>query len=59
MLLAFSCKRRGFCPSYAGRCMAQMAAHLVERVLSSTPESSLAAELKRFDQRVEELERIG
>jgi hypothetical protein len=33
MLLAFSCKRRGFCPSCAGRRMAQMAAHLVESVL--------------------------
>src|SRR5215470_7904737 len=33
MLLAFSCKRRGFCPSCAGRRMAQTAAHLVERVI--------------------------
>ncbi len=33
MLLAFSCKRRGFCPSCAGRRMAQMAAHLVECVI--------------------------
>jgi hypothetical protein len=33
MLLAFSCKRRGFCPSCAGRRMAQMAAHLVEQVI--------------------------
>ena len=32
LLLPFSCKRRGFCPSCAGRRMAQMAAHLVERV---------------------------
>jgi hypothetical protein len=31
LLLAFSCKRRGFCPSCAGRRMAQTAAHLVER----------------------------
>ena len=37
MLLAFSCKRRGFCPSCAGRRMAQMAAHLVERVLPWVP----------------------
>jgi hypothetical protein len=28
MVLAFSCKRRGFCPSCAGRRMAQLAAHL-------------------------------
>jgi Transposase zinc-binding domain len=33
MLLAFSCKRRGFCPSCADRRMAQTAAHLVERVI--------------------------
>ena len=33
MLLAFSCKKRGFCPSCAGRRMAQMAAHLVEEVI--------------------------
>jgi Putative transposase/Transposase zinc-binding domain len=33
----FSCKRRGFCPSCAGRRMAQMAAHLVECVLPWVP----------------------
>ena len=33
VLLAFSCKRRGFCPSCADRRMAQTAAHLVECVL--------------------------
>jgi Putative transposase/Transposase zinc-binding domain len=33
LLLPFSCKRRGFCPSCAGRRMAQTAAHLVERVI--------------------------
>jgi hypothetical protein len=37
MLLAFSCKRRGFCPSCAGRRMAQMAAHLVEQVIPWVP----------------------
>src|SRR5215471_5104719 len=37
LLLAFSCKRRGFCPSCAGRRMAQMAAHLVEQVLPWVP----------------------
>ena len=31
MLLPFSGKRRGFCPSCAGRRMAQTAAHLVEQ----------------------------
>jgi len=33
LLLAFSCKRRGFCPSCAGRRMAQTAAHLVVQVI--------------------------
>jgi Transposase zinc-binding domain/Putative transposase len=33
LLLPFSCKRRGFCPSCAGRRMAQTAAHLVEQVI--------------------------
>src|SRR5919198_441139 len=37
MLLPFSCKRRGFCPSCAGRRMAQMAAHLVEQVIPWVP----------------------
>ena len=37
LLLAFSCKRRGFCPSCAGRRMAQMAVHLVKRVLPWVP----------------------
>jgi hypothetical protein len=32
VLLAFSCKRRGFCASCAGRRLAQTAAHLVEGV---------------------------
>src|SRR5512145_1448575 len=36
VLLAFSCKRRGFCPSCAGRRMAQTAAHLVECVSPAT-----------------------
>src|SRR5712691_5971168 len=33
VLLAFSCKRRGVCPSCAGRRMAQTAGHLVEQVI--------------------------
>ena len=37
MLLAFSCKTRGFCPSCAGRRMAQQAAHLVEEVIPWVP----------------------
>src|SRR5436309_14092999 len=36
-LVAFSCKRRGFCPSCGGRRMADTAAHLVERVLPVVP----------------------
>src|SRR5262249_21561336 len=37
LLLPFSCKRRGFCPSCAGRRMAQTAAHLVEGVIPWVP----------------------
>jgi hypothetical protein len=37
VLLAFSCKRRGFCPSCSGRRMAQAAAHLVEGVMPWVP----------------------
>jgi len=37
LLLAFSCKRRGFCPSCAGRRMAQTVAHLVEQVIPWVP----------------------
>jgi hypothetical protein len=36
-LLAFSCKRRGLCPSCEGRRMADTAAHLVDRVLPAVP----------------------
>ncbi len=36
-LVAFSCKRRGFCPSCGGRRMADTAAHLVDRVLPQVP----------------------
>jgi len=36
-LVAFSCKRRGFCPSCVGRRMNDAALHLVERVLPSVP----------------------
>jgi len=37
LLVPFSGKRRGFCPSCAGRRMAQMAAHLVEQVIPWVP----------------------
>ena len=36
-LVAFSCKRRGFCPSCGARRMAQTAAHLVDRVIPPVP----------------------
>ena len=37
LLVPFSCKRRGFCPSCAGRRMAQTAAHLVACVIPWVP----------------------
>src|SRR5215510_4826559 len=37
LLLPFSCKRRGFCPSCAARRMAQTAAHLIECVIPWVP----------------------
>ena len=37
MLVAFSCKRRGFCPSCVGRRMSDVAAHLVDEVLPEEP----------------------
>jgi len=37
LLVAFSCKQRGFCPSCGGRRMIDTAAHLVDRVLPSIP----------------------
>jgi Putative transposase/Transposase zinc-binding domain len=36
-LVAFSCKRRGFCPSCLGRRMHDVAAHLTESVLPEVP----------------------
>lgn len=36
-LVAFSCKRRGFCPSFGARRMADSAAHLVDEVLPKRP----------------------
>ena len=36
-LVAFSCKRRGFCPSCGARRMVESAAHLVDRVLPEQP----------------------
>ena len=36
-LVAFSCKRRGFCPSCGARRMVESAAHLVDHVLPAQP----------------------
>jgi ribosomal protein S27E len=36
-LVAFSCKRRGFCPSCGARRMTESAAHLAEEVLPQKP----------------------
>ncbi len=36
-LVAFSCKRRGFCPSCLGRRMADTAVHLVQEVIPEVP----------------------
>ena len=36
-LLAFSCKKRGFCPSCGARCMAESARHLAEEVFGPRP----------------------
>jgi len=38
LLVPLSCKRRGVCPSCAGRRMSNTAAHLVDRVLPASPE---------------------
>jgi hypothetical protein len=37
ILVAFSCKGRGFCPSCCGRRMCELAAHLVDGVLGGLP----------------------
>ncbi|MCP4243707.1 MAG: transposase [bacterium] len=37
LLVAFSCKRRGFCPSCIGRRMADLAVHLEEAVFPEVP----------------------
>jgi hypothetical protein len=36
-LLAFSCKRRGFCPSFGARRMSSTEAHLVDHVIPHVP----------------------
>ena len=37
LVVAFSCKRRGFCPSCVARRMSDAAAHLVDDVLPEVP----------------------
>jgi hypothetical protein len=49
ILVAFSCKGRGFCPSCCGRRMGEMAAHLVENVLAQS--TSLFTKVRRFPTR--------
>ena len=52
LLVAYSCKGRGICPSCAGRRMANCAAHLVDRVVPDVPLRqyvlSLPHELRRL-----------
>ncbi|MBK8763866.1 MAG: transposase zinc-binding domain-containing protein [Burkholderiaceae bacterium] len=67
-LLAFSCKRRGFCPSCGARRMSQTAAHLVDHVIPHVPVRSEVNSIRRalaaaraesaaLKRRVSELER--
>jgi hypothetical protein len=37
ILVVFSCKGRGFCPSCCGRRMCELAAHVVDGVLGGLP----------------------
>jgi hypothetical protein len=45
LLVAFSCKSRGICPSCTGRRMANTGAHLVDRVLPDVPVRQLVLSL--------------
>ena len=47
-LVAFSCKRRGFCPSCNARRMHDTAAHLVERVFPQVPVRQWVLSLPRW-----------
>ena len=44
-LVAFSCKRRGFCPSCGARRMAESAAHLVDQVIPRVPVRQRASKM--------------
>jgi hypothetical protein len=48
MLVAFSCKRRGFCPSCSARRMHDTAAHLVDRVIPPVPVRQWVLSLPRW-----------
>ena len=48
MLVAFSCKRRGFCPSCNARRMHDTAAHLVDRVIPRVPVRQWVLSLPRW-----------
>lgn len=51
-LVAFSCKRRGFCPSCTGRRMADLAAHPVDSVLPDVPYRQWVLSLPFFVRRL-------
>ena len=48
LIVAFSCKKRGFCPSCAGKRMTETAAHLVDNVLPYVPYRQFVAEIFRI-----------
>ncbi len=48
LLVAFSCKRRGFCPSCNARRMHDTAAHLVDRVIPHVPVRQWVLSLPRW-----------
>jgi len=48
LLVALSCKGRGFCPSYTTRRMHDTAAHLVDRVISQVPVRQWVVSLPRW-----------
>src|SRR5207237_8646850 len=48
LLVAFSCKSRGFCPSCTSRRMHDTAAHLVERVIPQVPVRQWVLSLPRW-----------
>ena len=49
LAVAFSCKKRGFCPSCMGRRMADVAAHLVDEVFPEVPVRQWVCSLLQID----------